>query len=178
MKSIKNNLIELGIKFSESFTKGSSFLLSDGSYCNLNEQKEKFKGYVYHGQLDDFIINNKLLNESDISMVKKNNLIERRPEYLVIGNQRILRFTDNACTLNDGNHYNWENCYIDLPENMPKDKQLEQLILWIDNLHYNNSMKRKLDISLKNTVITFDIDKDATDDIIKEIKKLYRERDE
>ena len=38
MQSIKKKLEELGVIFSESYTKGSSFLLSDGTYLNLTDQ--------------------------------------------------------------------------------------------------------------------------------------------
>ena len=182
MKSLKKKLEDLGIKFSESFSKGSSFLLSDGSYINMIEQeqfsREKKNRSVAHHLLDRFIISEKLITDEEYTEIHRLNKMRKRPYFVIALQERILRFTDNACVLNDGSNYGWENCYVDLPGTMPSGKQLEALIIWLDDRHYNNPpYKRRLDISLDDVLKTFNLDIDSTDDIIKEIKKLYRERD-
>ena len=191
MQSIKKKLEELGVIFSESYTKGSSFLLSDGTYLNLTDQCSeevvdnplpfKNKRTIYHGMIDDFIKKKQILSDEDIKIVKDNNITKGgpRPRFLVFGNERVLRNTDNACTINDGTNYGFENVYIDLPPEMPKGNQLEKLILWLDDRHYNNPInKRRLDVSLEAKVISFNLDIDSTDEIIIEIKKLYINKNE
>lgn len=171
MSSIKQKLEELDIKFSESYTKGSSFLFSDGSFCNMCDQGGI--GIAHHN-LDTFIIYNQLITDNEYKEIKEDNQKRKRPYFIATMQERILRYTDNVCVLNDGSNYNWENCYIDLPPEMPKGKQLEQLTFWIDDRHYKNPVnKRRLDISLESIVKTFNLDQDSTDEIIKEIKKLY-----
>lgn len=175
MRPIKQKLEEHNIKFSESYLKGSSFLLSDGTYCNLIEQDELGTNkFLAHHMLDRYIVDKNIITQEQRDEIRRENEKRKRPYFIISLQERILRYTDNAITLNDGSNFGWENCYVDLPNEMPKDKQLEKLILWLDDRHYKNPKnKRRLDVSLEDNVITFNLDNDSTDDIIKEIKKLY-----
>ena len=179
MNSIKNKLIENQIIFSLQFTKGASFLLPDGSFCNINEQiiendTGRTEKWWAHYQLDRFITSRAIISEDDAKKIHLDNTAGKRPSFIISLQERILRYTDNACVLNDGSNYEWENCYIDLPPEIPKDKQLEKLILWLDDRHYYNpANKRRLDVSLNSEIKTFNLNQDSTDDIIKEIRKLY-----
>ena len=125
---LKNKLEELGFKFSEVYTASSSYLLADGSFFNLQYQKPLGTNErAYHGMLDRYIQRNNLIDNYDkYKQLSPNN---KRPRFLAPGNDRILRYTDNACTLNDGSAFMCEGVFIDLPPKMPEGKQLEQLIL-------------------------------------------------
>ena len=170
---LKQKLEELGFKFTDNYGASSGYLLEDGSFLNLQYQEPLHTNdRVYHGMLDRYIQRNNLIENLD--KINYKSTPGQRPRFLAPGNDRLLRYTDNACTLNDGAGFMCEGVFIDLPPKMPTGKQLEQLILWIDYLHYNNRYgKKHLDISLEDEVRHFCIDEDSTDDIIKEIKKLY-----
>ena len=166
---LKQKLEELGFKFSDTYIGSSGYLLEDGSFLNLQYQEPlQTRDRVYHAMLDRYIQRNNLIENYKLSYS-----IKQRPHFIAPGNDRILRYTDNACTLNDGSAFMCEGVFIDLPPKMPEGKQLEQLILWIDNLHYMNRTKRHLDVSLETDVKHFQLDEDSTDDIIKEIRKMY-----
>ena len=169
---LKQKLEELGFEFLDTYKTSAGYLLEDGTFLNLQNQKVLGTGNkACHGMLDAYIQNNNLIKDFD---QYKNYNKSFRPKFIAWGNIRILRYTDNACTLNDGSAFITEGVFIDLPPKMPEGKQLEQLILWIDNLHYRKAFnKRHLDVSLENEVKHFELDQDSTDDIIKEIKKMY-----
>ena len=168
---LKQKLEELGFKFSDTYTASSGYLLKDGSFLNIQYQEPlQAREHVYHGMLDRYIQRNNLIEDYDQYI---QHFGRSRPHFIAPGNDRILRYTDNACTLNDGSAFMCEGVFIDLPPKMPEGKQLEQLILWIDNLHYMNRTKRHLDVSLETDVKHFQLDEDSTDDIIKEIRKMY-----
>ena len=179
MESLKKKLEDLGIQFTNSYTRGSSYILSDGTFCNLAIQ-ENFsqQRVVAHHVLDRFINDNKLITEEERAQIKEFNDSKGRPYFIIALQERILKYTDGACVINDGTNFNWENCFVDLPEEMPKGKQLDTLIMWLDEMHYKNpSNKRRLEIGLDKKFKTFNLDEDSTDDMIKEIKRLYDERD-
>lgn len=167
---LKQKLEELGFKFSDTYGASSGYLLEDGSFLNLQFQEPLHtRDRCYHGMLDNYIKKNNLVDNYESYLT---HLGPKRPRFLAPGNDRILKYTDNACTLNDGKAFICEGVFIDLPPKLPKGKQLEQLTLWIDNLIYKNE-KRHLDISLEEKLLHFELDETTTDDIIKEIKKLY-----
>ena len=169
---LKQKLEELGFKFSDTYGASSGYLLEDGSFLNLQYQEPLHStDRVYHGMLDRYIQRNNLIENLD--KINYKSTPGKRPRFLAPGNDRLLRYTDNACTLNNGAAFMCEGVFIDLPPVMPKGKQLEQLTLWIDNLHYANNHKNHLDVSLEDEIRHFHLDEDSTDDIIKEIKKLY-----
>lgn len=170
---LKQKLEELGFKFSDTYGSSSGYLLEDGSFLNLQYQEPLgTRDRCYHGMLDRFIQRNNLVDNYD--KYKNSIPLRQRPRFLAPGNDRILKYTDNACTINDGSAFLCEGVFIDLPPVMPKGKQLEQLILWIDYLHYRaNIGKNHLDVSLEDEVRHFHLDEDSTDDIIKEIKRMY-----
>lgn len=169
---LKQKLEELGFKFSDTYGASSGYLLEDGSFLNLQFQEPLHtRDRCYHGMLDNYIRKNNLVDNYESYLT---HLGPKRPRFLAPGNDRILKYTDNACTLNDGKAFICEGVFIDLPPKMPEGKQLDQLILWIDNLHYKSYFNKKhLDVSLENEVRHFNLDEYSTDDIIKEIKILY-----
>ena len=172
---LKQKLEELGFKFSEVPGKSSSYLLEDGSFLNLQYQEPlNTRDRVYHGMLDRYIQRNNLIDKEKIDKIKNHFSAKLRPRFLAPGNDRILKYTDNACTINDGSAFLCEGVFCDLPPKCPTGKQLEQLTLWIDYLHYNDRYgKKHFDVSLETEVRHFQLCEDSTDDIIKEIKKLY-----
>lgn len=174
MQKLKDKLLKVGVIFSDTFEKGASFLLEDGTFLNIwNQNIEDLTSNSPHVVLDRFIRNKKLIDDEDANCIyQENKKIKRQ-----ILQERILRYTDNACTLQDGTKWLWEEKYIDLPEIQPKGKQLEQLTLYIDYLHYYLTNKKRIHIYLGLKVKTFNIDDDTTDEIIKEMKKMYVERD-
>ena len=160
--SLKEKLINLGLDVSKAYKKGSSFLLSDGSFLNAST--------LNHFYVDAQIIENNLISS------ELNNLIQLKTSFnnhkKLHFYERILKYTDNACVLQSGDNMNWEWPYIDLPPEPLTNIQYEKLTEYIDWLHYN-SQKRRFDVSLDLELLEFNLDKDSTDDIIKEIKNLY-----
>lgn len=174
MQKLKDKLLKVDVIFSDTFEKGASYLLEDGTFLNIwNQNIEDLTSNSPHVVLDRFIRNKNLLSTEDIETISKSNLSLRRMPL----QERILRYTDNACTLQDGTKWAWEEKYIDLPEIQPRGKQLEQLTFYIDYLHYYLPNKKRIHIYLGLKVKTFNIDDDTTDEIIKEMKKMYVERD-
>ena len=72
-----------------------------------------------------------------------------------------------------------DNCYLSLPPEKLSNKQLDALTLYIDNLYYNSkdylhyNSKKPLYVDLDEDFREFNLDEDSTDDIIKEIKRMY-----
>ena len=168
---LQQKLIDKGLKFSDTYFEGASYLFSDGKYLNLKDCGES--SLRFHGALDKYIINNNLLEESELKNIESKRNPLNKPYYIPFGYERILRYTDNTIALNNGEAFRFDNCFIDLPPKKITNKQYEQLTLYIDDLQYKNKTKRNLDIGLDSQLLSFNLDEDATDDIIKEIKKLY-----
>ena len=171
MESIKQKLIDLGFKFDDSYSTGSSYLLNDGTFLNLKDCKNY--SFPFHGSFDKFIIRKNIISEEDVHLLNDIKGKTGKPWYVPWGYERVLRYTDNAIAMNDGEYRKFDNCFVDLPPNEISNKQIEKLTLMLDALHYNNVSKRKLDVGLDDNLMTFNLDEDSTDDIIKAIKKLY-----
>ena len=174
--SIKKKLENIGLKFSESYIKGSSFLFPDGSWLNCYEQDDKWL-LMSHYRLDLIILQSCLLDEEEArKLIELNAKIDGetpRPRFLAM-QHRLIKYTDNVCVINNGAQFYIDGNFIDLPQEMPSGKQLEQLIIYLDNIIYTNPVhKRVLDVSLNNEVVSFNLDEVIAEDIIKEIRKLY-----
>ena len=97
--SLKTTLRQLGVVFSDSFSCGSSYLLDDGSFINLEQQDPPLS---YHGAFDSFLLRKGI---SIQEYMRKNRDFHNRPFFMAPSNVRVLRFTDNAVVLNDGMRY-------------------------------------------------------------------------
>ena len=87
-----------------------------------------------------------------------------------------------AIRINDGTFlYINEDAYIDLNDNEPTKEQYDSILKWLDFL-MNNSIKKYILITYKSTHKKFEfinkVNKDGLlpEQIIKEIKKIYREQ--
>ena len=171
MSSLKSELEKLNINFSDQWEAGPSYLFPDGSFLNIIIFK-KSNTSINHEYADSFINSHNLIEESlkDELLQKELNNLDKKLHF----KERILKHTDNACVLQSGDELAWEWPYVDLPLEPLTNAQYEKLTEYIDWLHYN-SPKRRFDVSLDIDLLEFDLDKDSTDSIIKEIKKLYNQ---
>lgn len=171
---LKKQLIEKGIVFSNTFNLGASFLFGDGSFLNVKEQDSKLTliPCSCHSTIDKFIIDNKLLSEEVIDEYRKKHYNQNSPFYITSNNHRMLRYTDNVVILNNALAFKFENCFIDLPPNDLTKEQYDALTLWLDDVHYKGP-REKISVSLEETYTSYNLKEYTTDDIIKEIKKLY-----
>lgn len=175
---IYEKLKELGIQVTKNIPKGSSIILPDGYFLDLNENREKIlttktrRAFLIHEDLEQFILRNKLVDINEYL-----TLNPKRATRLSGCHKQFLLVIDNAVYLQDGT--NWkdmtENCYIELPEKLTKEQE-STLLLWLDNLQYNVKLKsHRLEVIKGDLILTYYINDDfISEDIIKQIKKLYR----
>lgn len=166
---IKEKLKDLGISFSDNYVKGPSYLFPDGSYLNLIDQ-DREKCYGCHSFLDKFIKDNIHIDKDIKDMMRKYPQNRNISRYMV--SDRILMYTDNAIVLNDGCNFKSDGCFISLPPERLTTKQLDALTLYIDDLHYKG-IKKDFYMDLGEEFRSFNLSEDSTDDIIKEINRLY-----
>ena len=181
LTSIRHKLEEAGFEFTDNFFRGSGFLFPDGMYLNLASDVNRsaldtYKvGCVAHHHLDSYIKDHGLISADEYNRIIEYNHTLKKPYFICALQDRIVEHTDNAIVVNDGTNYIWENCYIDLNVfERPTEAQLKQLEMWIDNVIY--SQAPKLDIGFGEHITSYEIGDEGytTDEIIKEIKKLYR----
>lgn len=180
---IRHKLEEAGFEFTDDYFRGSGFLFPDGKYLNLASDTNRSAlnefasrvGCVAHHQLDRYIKDHGLVPQAELEGIIGYNHTLKKPYFICALQDRIVEHTDNAIVVNDGTNYRWENCYIDLNVfARPTEAQFKKLELWIDNIIY--SQAPKLDIGFGAAVTSYRIGDEGftTDEIIKEIKKLYR----
>lgn len=180
---IRHKLEEAGFEFTDTYFRGSGFLFPDGKYLNLASDTNRSAlkefvgkvGCVAHHQLDRYIRDHNLISQDEYDEIRGYNLTLKKPYFICALQDRIVEHTDNAIVVNDGTNYRWENCYIDLNVfARPTEAQFKQLEMWIDNIIY--SQAPKLDIGFGEHITSYEIGDEGytTDEIIKEIKKLYR----
>lgn len=171
---IYEKLKELGFKITKNIPKGSSILLPDGNFLDLNENRDLIlniktnRTFLIHDDLEQYLLRNNLVNISDYL-----TLSPERATKLTGCNKKFLLVLDNAIYLQDGT--NWkdktENCYIELPKQKLTKEQENTLLSWLDNLYYNGN--NRVEIIKDTKILTFSFSDYIPDDIIKKIKLFY-----
>jgi len=183
LQPIQEALEKSGFIFENVSSHGSSYIFPDGRYLNLANNEEKItellgnRGHVMaHHLLDRCISKLNLISEENMDLIRDYNDTLDKPHIKIILQQRVAEHTDKAIVLNDGTNFGWENSYIDLPvTGKPTTEQLNTLTLWVDGVMA--SSQEQLDVGYGSKVTSYRIKEDnhpMTDDIIKNIKKIYQ----
>ena len=135
----------------------SSFILRDGSFINLQENRVNIIGYaskeVYHCEFINYLHNKGIDDVNSLNMIQ----------------------------VNDGTYlYHNEEAYIRLNVVKPTIEQYDALLKWLDKMTLT-SKKKYILVETKDKIIRYEflnkVNKEGIlpEDIIKEIKKLYEE---
>lgn len=150
-------------KFSDKYTKGSSYIFPNGKYLNLTEnvdelknQKESFKVYT-HRSLDTWLVENNYSDE-------------------FIHDSFVHLF--NCVKINDGTNFTYQQAHMALPEEKLTSEQYKTLEEW---LYHTMTVEGNSQVELQGQTFTqIFIFTDPSDDegvfpedIIKWIKKYY-----
>lgn len=150
-------LKDLGFKFSSSFSKGASYIMPDGKFLNIEENRDVLDlepgDISCHPQLDVFVL--------EKGLIPKNSLINR-----------VLCETDNAIRLNDGTNLSNE-VIIGLPKNKPTEDQYKSLINWLYNLMTIRTSISVGDERSSNVFKEYNFKEYFPEDIVKKIKNYY-----
>jgi len=182
LKPVRQALENSKFTFSDNYATGCSFLFPDGKYLNLVENNDRIKEIIgdrgpvpAHHLLDRCINKLRLVSEEDEEVIREYNNTFEKPMYQICLQQRIVEHTDQAIVLNDGTNFHWENSYIDLPvTGNITPEQLNKLTLWIDNVV--GGIQSRLDVGYGTNIKSYQLkgyDSTTTDEIIKDIKRLY-----
>ena len=159
MVDICQSIKTLGIVFTNIPQKNASFIMSDGSFLSLHENRYLVsRGFNKEATHNDFCL-----------FLMKRGLLTTR-------DQDNFLDTCNAIRLNTGDYvYNHEQTFIDLPLKPLSNEQYKSLLLWLDYVCFelkkdvlflgSNHQHKNKTIYLSNGLMP--------EEIIKEIKKIY-----
>lgn len=144
-------------KFSDTYNIGASYIMQDGTFLNLEEQRPL---------LDHPYRNNHVMLDN---CVAEHGLVEH-------WRKDCMTEYCNAIKLNDGTILVQERAYILLPKESPTEKQyksLENWLYYIMTLTDEIQVTRKLQTKHYKFLTIKDENGYLPEDIIKEIRKLY-----
>lgn len=153
--SLYSTLIKQGFVFSDKPDgTGAAYIMPDGKFLFLEQNREFFNtAKITHGALDFYLIQNKLIKNTEAS--------------------RVLCQTDNAIRINDGSNFSFE-VLVGLPKNKLTYDQLDALESWL----YNLISKHKFYVSVGNELVSevfqrYNLKEQLPETVINKIKTYY-----
>lgn len=119
-EELTSKLKELGFKFTNNIPNGASYLLKDGTFLSMEDNRDILKPInkkATHPDLDYYLLDKELINIGDNA-------------------NRALISNDNAIRLNDGTNFRNEGAMITLPTTSLTPIQYKKLEDWLYNLMY------------------------------------------
>ena len=161
--AIYNQLKNKQLVFSNNYVQGSSYIMNDGKYLDIKSSKQ-----IIYPQ--DYQSRTKITHASFDHYLQR---VELSPTKVY----KYLVESDNAIALNDGTNFNVEKPYFVLPQNKPTNAQFTSLLNWLDYITTISDLVQIEDVRNQVSQSFYfkkpDNDGWLTDDIIKEIKKMY-----
>lgn len=163
--AIYNDLKNTQLVFSNSYVQGASYIMNDGKFIDFRSSnnlllspEQENRTRATHIDFDRYLIVNEFINT------------EKKQHKLLVN-------SDNAIAINDGSNFTVEKPYFVLPPNKPTNAQFSALLNWLDYLTTISDLVQ-IENTTKNVSQRFYFKKQEndgwlTDDIIKEIKKMY-----
>lgn len=163
--AIYNDLKNTQLVFSNNYVQGASYIMNDGKFIDfrssnnllLNPENQN-RTRVTHIDFDRYLIDNEFIS------------VENKDHKLLVN-------SDNAIAINDGTNLTIEKPYFVLPPSKPTNAQFTSLLNWLDYIATISDLIQ-IENTTKNVMQRFYFKKPEndgwlTDDIIKEIKKMY-----